>query len=289
VQQLPPPQRPQPTPEGLPPPPLAPLAPLLRPLLDWLIRRLASSALPLERPSSELPPLGQQGRWLRRLLQRLRRGGGDASTLTPGELLLLGGLLALALTLLGQQYPHLPGGASAPNRSLGGSLEQLDRSFRLRPGWYVSLELEPLLAAADGDDFGGGQGGEGGGPSAPANTPRSGWEAQLRQRLQDGGAPPELTTALGLLCRRGLRPHYPSEALPLETAEGYHRPPPLAPLGQGLLALLLLPLDHWALEQQTLEWRGEKRRQNPAYSRLLYLRRRLVAERWPLLPPPTAG
>lgn len=90
-----------------------------------------------------------------------------------------------------------------------------------------------------------------------------------------------------LLQRRGLRPHYPSEAALLESSAGYRRPPPLAPLGAGLLGLLLAPLDHWGQRQQRLERRGEKRRQNPAYSRLLYLRRRLWAEGWLAVPPPS--
>lgn len=115
---------------------------LLRRLLEELLRRLEVSGLPpgesklkleleLER---ELPPKGHRGRWLRRLEQRLGRGGGEAATLSRPELLLLGGLLAALLSLLGQPHPWLPGGPTGENTSLGRSLELLDRCFRLRPG-----------------------------------------------------------------------------------------------------------------------------------------------------------
>ena len=233
--------------------PLALPEALLRWLLRWLLRRLEESGLPLE----GLPPVGQRGRWLRRLEARLRRGGGDAATLGPPELLLLGGLLGLLLVRLGHPHPRLPGGPEGENTSLGRSLELLDRSFRLRPGWYLRLELEPLLAA-----------------SPPT------WLPPLQQRLLEAGAGPGLRSLLPLLVQRGLRPHYPSEAPLLETAEGFGAaaPPPLAPLGEGLLGLLLLPLDRWGRERQRQEWRGQQRRQNPVYSRLLYLRQRLRKE-----------
>lgn len=89
--------------------------------------------------------------------------------------------------------------------------------------------------------------------------------------------------------RWGLRPHYPAEAALLEPFPSYGSPPPLAPLGEGLLGLLLDPLDQWGLQQQQQLQRGSHRRQNPAYSRLLYLRRRLLAEGWQQLPPSAPG
>lgn len=254
--------------------PLALPATLLRRLLKALLRRLEGSGLDLV----GLPPAGFRGRWLRRLVARLKRGGGDAATLTTPELLLLGGLLAALLSLLGHPHPRLPGGPSGENTNLGRSLELLDRSFRLRPGWYLRLELEPLLSAGVSSAS----------PAPGPFDPSPPWLPALERRFAEAGATPPLLAVLRLLQRRGLRPHYPSEALPLESCGGYATPPPLAPLGEGLLGLLLAPLDHWGQRRQREEWRGEKRRQNPAYSRLLYLRRRLREEQWPQLPPASA-
>jgi hypothetical protein len=90
-----------------------------------------------------------------------------------------------------------------------------------------------------------------------------------------------------LLQHWGLRPHYPSEAALLEPYASYRRPATLEPLGSGLLGLLLDPLDQWGQETQLREQQGLKRRQNPVYSRLLYLRRRLWAEQWTEVPPAT--
>lgn len=117
-----------------------------------MARRLTASGV----VTPTLPPEPGRGRWLRRLLRRLQRLGRISPALARQsghsfdlpQLLLAGGLLALVLNRLGQQYPQRCGGAEGPNPSLATSLEQLDRSFRLRPGWVLSLELEPMLSSA---------------------------------------------------------------------------------------------------------------------------------------------
>lgn len=260
--------------------PLAIPAALLRQLLEALLRQLQKSGHPLE----GLPPAGARGRWLRRLVARLARGGGDAAELGEVELLLLGGLLALLLSRLGQPHPRRPGGPLGENTNLGRSLELLDRHFRLRPGWYLTLDLEPLLAENPTAR-------EEAAPLTAGSLPRTPpcWLLRLERILSEAGASAALRAVPRLLQRRGLRPHYPSEAALLEPYGSYRRPPPLAPLGEGLLGLLLTPLDRWGQQRQREEQRGERRHQNPAYSRVLYLQRRLRQEGWPTVPPARTG
>jgi hypothetical protein len=270
---------------GDPDRPLRVLEQLGRPLLQRLARRLERSGA----AEGSLPPEPGRGRWLRRLRRRLLRlGSGEPAGIFPevcglerGQLLLLGGLLAAALTRLGQQHPQRCGGALGPNPSLATSLEQLDRHFRLKPGWVLSLELEPLLSAGAEPWWRRPSGGP-----APSGSPPG---RVLEGRLRAAGAGGLLLGSLRLLGAWGLRPHYPAEALPLEEAAGYADPPPLAPLGEGLLGLLLEPLDGWALQRSAALQRGTRRRQNPAYTRLLYLERRLRKDDWSHLPPARRG
>ena len=69
-----------------------------------------------------------------------------------------------------------------------------------------------------------------------------------------------------------------------------HRPPRSGgsqPLGALLVQGLLEPLDRWGAEQMQRHHRGQRRRQNPTYTRLLHLLKTLQRRGWDRLPAAT--